>query len=146
MTVIQSAAVVAGVMPDYARAGGVLCRFGTYTPTTDKAAGTTIQMVPVPKNARIIDMHVTLASCTSFGTFDVGDGSDTDRFFDGIDTATNADNNYTLHVDGTSNGANYKYTANDTIDVVVVDSLMADKTRLDVTVWYTMADTIADEA
>ena len=146
MAVLQSTAVVAGVMPDYARAGGVLHRHGTYTNAAEKEEGTTIEMVPIPKGARIIDMTVLIASATSFGTFDVGDGGDVDRFFNGIDTATAADNNFTLYADGTSNGPNYEYTAEDTIDIAVMDSDLSAKTRIDLNVTYVMAGTIADEA
>lgn len=145
MTVLQSTAVVAGIMPDYARAGGVINRYATYTVASDVEEGTTIEMVPIPANARILNINLLIASCTSFGTFNVGDAGDTNRFFAAIDTATNADNNFTLFVDGTSNGANYKYTAQDTIDIAPADSDLPAKTRIDMNVQYVMCGTIADE-
>jgi hypothetical protein len=146
MTTYQSAAVISGVMPDYARAGGVLNRYGTYTPAAALAEGSTIEMVPIPKNARIIQINILLASHDCIGTYDVGDGDDGDRFMDGIAAVTGgAAQVFDLFADGSTAGINYKYTSQDTIDIVVKESLLSAKTRLDMTVQYTMCGTIADE-
>lgn len=144
MVIKQSTAVVAGIMPDYARAGGVLNRYGTYTvATTQLAANQTIEMVPIPAGARIINMGVKLATAKSDCHLDVGDGGDIDRFFDGVDGA--ADDSWALFGDGTSNGHNYQYTVEDTIDIFVKESAMGVGTRVDLNVQYVMGN-IADEA
>lgn len=147
MSTVQSTAVVAGVMPDYARAGGVLNRHASYTVgTTALAEGDTIEMIPVPKHGTVIGLNVLLASHDCIGTYDVGDGGDGDRFMDGIAAVTGgAMQVFNLFSDGTSAGVNYKYTAQDTIDFIVKESLLSPKTRVDMNVQYVMAGTIADE-
>ena len=48
MTIYKSDAVEAGIMPDYSRAGVVLCRSGKYTATAATTmSGNTLQMVPI---------------------------------------------------------------------------------------------------
>lgn len=144
MTILQSTAVVAGVMPDHTRAGGVLNRYGIYTATTELTSPQTIEMVPIPAGARIIGMGLALASARSDAHLSVGDGSDTNRFFDSIDCAADAD--ASLFQDGTSNAHGYQYSSEDTIDVYTGNSNIANGTKIRLCVQYVMTGTIADEA
>ena len=145
MSTVQSSAVISGIMPDYAKIGGVLNRVGSYTVATAAlAVDDVIEMVPIPEDAKIIDMKLGIASASKFSTFDVGDASDVNRFFDGIPTGM-VDNTFSLFGDGTSNGPNYRYTGQDTIDITVLTSQLAVGTRLDLSVQYIMVGTITDE-
>lgn len=90
------------------------------------AAGDVIQMVKVPKGAVILTVDL---ACTDLdtggptGSMDVGDGGDVDRFIDGT-TIMQAGGIARLgsgvaaaDIDG---ALGYTYTADDTIDVLVV--------------------------
>lgn len=144
MAILQSTAVVAGLMPDYARAGGVLNRYASYTvATTALAADQTVEMVPIPEGAIIIGMGVNLASAQSDCHVSVGFGTSTTFFFASQDGA--ADFSKSLFGDGVSTGHNYTFTAEDTIDIIVLESAMAIGTRVDLNVQYVMGN-IADEA
>src|SRR5574343_9145 len=83
MATVYSPAVLAGIMPDFTQAGVVLSRFSKYTQVALIDVADVVQMIPVPKNCRIIDVQVWLASpCGSAGlTVNIGDGGDTDRYF-----------------------------------------------------------------
>ena len=144
MSTLYSDAVTSGIMPDYARVGGVISRTASYTAAAAVAVDDVIQMIPIPKDAKILDMKLGIASASKFSTLDVGDASDVDRFFDGIPTGM-VDNTFSLFGDGTTNGMNYRYTTQDTIDITVLDSQLAIGTRLDLSVQYTIAGTIRDE-
>lgn len=145
MATVQSDAVVSGITPDHARAGGVLNRIGEYIVTTTAlSANDVIEMVPIPASARIVDMKVGFSGANNDSTLDVGDASDVDRFFDGLPTGM-LDNKFTQFADGTTNGFNYKYTAQDTIDIKVLTNDLDVGTRLDLNVQYVIVGTIDDE-
>lgn len=144
MSIVKSAAVTSGITPDHAKVGGVLNRIGEYTVTATLTANDVVQMVPIPKNARIINMNLGFSGANVDSTLDVGDGGDVDRFFDGIPTGM-VDNKFTLFSDGTTNGMNYTYSAQDTIDIKVLTNDLDIGTRLDLNVQYVMVGTIKDE-
>jgi len=151
MATKTTTAVDAGIMPDNMLAGGLLHRTGSYeVATTALAADDVIQMVPIPKGAMIVDIHVWVVSATSHGSFDVGDAGDVDRFFDGLSghmaAGSAVDYNATQHADGSCAGVNYTYTADDTIDVTWLQSGCAIGTRIVLGVIYTMTGTIEDES
>lgn len=143
MTIYQSTAVVAGVMPDHTRAGGVLNRYGIYTASTELTSPCTIEMVPIPAGARIVDMGLAVSSPQSDVHISLGDGSDTNRFFDAVDGAAAFD--VSLFVDGTTNGYGYKYSSQDTIDVYTGESNYANGVKIRLMVQYVMTGTIEDE-
>ena len=59
-------------------------------------------------------VHLIASSGFTDSTFDVGDGSDTDRYLDGID----CDGASGTFVTGTTATVPYTYTADDTIDII----------------------------
>lgn len=145
MTTVRSDAVTAGIMPNLMKAGGILNRIADYTVVTSALAnGTTIEMVPIPKDAKIVDMKLSVRSATDACTLDVGDASDRDRFFDGVGCGL-VNVAFSQFGDGTSNGINYRYTSQDTIDVHVLTTTMAVGTEVNLNVSYVMVGTIRDE-
>jgi hypothetical protein len=140
---IQSTAVLSGLKPDDRIPGALLCRTGIHSVVSAGDANSVIQLVPIPKGARIIDIHVYIADAGAGRTCDIGDGGSTARFF--ADLAVNAGPlRKSLKINGVT-VAPYEYTADDTIDVLwKVDTLEAGQ-RVMMNVFYTMGDVIADE-
>jgi len=154
MTTYKSAAVSAGIMPDYSRGGVVLCRTGFYHPAAQDLliSGDTVQMVPVPKNAQILDIHIT--SGVAGGTLDfagatgchVGDGASSCRFMD--DVSLGALEMLTMAANGKPNAIGYTYDeGNDTIDIALTKAATVNQTDLVIVmnVYYKMAGEIDDE-
>ena len=163
MTTYKSDAVTAGLMPDYSRAGVVLCRTGEHLITVDLATSDVVQMVPVPKGAQILNVQVfndTAGGKLEMFSFDVGDAGDVDRFFDGVsfgyhDTGSALTMSRVLdmgHIHGClvgKAGFLYTYTGNDTIDILVTANSTATGGNsgwtVGMNVFYKMAGSIADE-
>lgn len=97
--------------------GNVHVVSATYTPTANPTAADVVQMVPVPKGARITEVILGSADLDTNGTptitIKVGDGSDDDRF---ITSSTVAQAGGITRLNAQT-GHNYKYTADDTIDI-----------------------------
>lgn len=149
MTIYKSAAVVAGIMPDYSQAGVVICRTGQYTTVDDQVgSGDTIQMVPVPKNACILDIECYVNQNMSGMTgCHIGDGSSSSRFVD--DFSMSDLNNFQLRTDGKPAAFGYCYDeGNDTIDLTMnkMTSQCATGAKFTMHVWYKMLGSISDEA
>jgi len=141
---VQSDAVKAGIMPDAnTPAGVVLSRTETYTETAARDANSIVQMIPIPKYAQILDIHVYIADSGDGRTCDIGDGGDPDRFFDGLDPSSAAIRK-TLVADGVPI-APYEYTADDTIDVKWLGDTLEEGQVITMTVFYRMGNTIADD-
>jgi hypothetical protein len=143
MTTYTSDAVDSGIMPDFSKAGVVMCRSGSYTATADIESGT-FQMVPVPENCLVLDTQFDVTGNASQGAFDVGDGSSAGRFFNGVNMSlvpVNLCGGY-----GASGGMNKEYTANDTVDVVISGSDLASGSVMKLNVWYKMLGTLTDES
>jgi hypothetical protein len=142
---VQSSAVLAGIKPDFRQAGVVLCRTGYYKAAAALDANSVVQMVPVPKGAQILDIHMFVGDSGAGRTFDVGDAALVDRFLDGIDPSSGPIRS-DYHEDGDMACVeNYEYTADDTIDVKWLgDTLEANQT-IHMNVFYKMGDTIEDE-
>ena len=154
MTTHKTDAVTSGLMPDYSRAGVVLARTGviTFDAQDEFISGDTIQLVPVPKNAQILDIH--LCAYVAGGTLDftaatgchVGDGSSPSRFMD--DVSIGEDSVLTLIKDGKPYAVGYTYDeGNDTIDLALTSAATVNQTNLVIkcTVYYKMAGSISDE-
>jgi hypothetical protein len=115
MATVQSNAVKSGVRVTPYEAGAVVCRSAKYAiPTGGLVANTIIEMVPVPAGAQIVDMALYCeADATSSLTFDVGDGTTVDLYFDGLNPQSAALSK-TLWADGdTANFLGSKVYASD---------------------------------
>lgn len=153
----KSDAVTAGIMPDFAQAGVVLCRSAEYVTSDDEIVSTdTIQMVPIPDGAKILRVevyHSALPAGTT-GT-DVGYGGDKDAFMDGVDM-TGANIRLWPSLRGTgptitsfraTAGFLHTFTADDTIDITFnkLGTKIPTSQHIKMTVWYKMTGVLSDE-
>jgi hypothetical protein len=104
-----------------ARAGiGLNSQWSSYTVAANLAASDVFEMFRVPSGATIL--HVCLSSSDlDDGTqlvYDVGDGSDVDRFIDGS-TIGQAGGVTVGFLSSHINGHLYQYSAEDTMDILV---------------------------
>jgi hypothetical protein len=143
MTTYKSTAVQSGIMPDFAKAGVVLCRTGVYTATADLESGT-FQMVPIPENSMVIEMGFKVTGNASQGAFDIGDGSSSGRFFNGVNMSSAPIDLF--NPSAATGGMNAEYSSNDTIDVVISGSDLASGAVMTLNVWYKMMGTLSDES
>lgn len=143
MSTYKSGAVNAGIMPDIALAGVVLNRDEKYTASTALVAGSVVEMVPIPKGAKIIGLDLAWSAFGLARTLDVGIGGEADKFFDGLDVE--AAGNAALLVDGEPDSVGYIFTENDTIDVTVLGDTWPVDAWVFLAVTYKMTGTIADE-
>jgi hypothetical protein len=106
--------------------GVVFVREATYVPATALVVNDVIQMVPVAKGERVLDVQVITEILDSDGTpaivLDVGDGGDTDRYIDG--TTVGQTGGFAVLGSGIAGDAEVTalhklYTEADTIDILV---------------------------
>ena len=150
MTTHKSDAVTSGIMPDYTRAGVVLCRHCEYTTTADVASGDTIQLVPVPKDANVLDVHINVSDISEgINSCNVGYGGDADAFLanvafstDDVFSMTGESNTY-----GTGSvGFLHKFTADDTVDLAFQGThTLPTSSVIRCVVYYKMVGSISDE-
>jgi hypothetical protein len=152
MTTHKSDAVNAGIMPDFAQVGVVLCRSSEFTNDAAIASGDTIQMVPIPKGAKVLMIQLGFNTVESQATgCMVGYGGDTNAFADPV--LMTADN-VKVFPGNVGNqeaftGFLHTFTADDTIDICIPTALgnvTADEAQLNMAVWYKMTGTITDES
>jgi hypothetical protein len=117
---------------------------GRYATTTSPpAVGEIIQMVPVPAGMRILRIlmaNEALSSGAAAAGANVGDGGDADRFIAAYDMdAAHGLTALALRLDTTATdpalGAGYKYTVDDTIDLVVTGEDYAASKMIFMEVW-----------
>ncbi len=162
MTTHKSDAVSAGVMPDMTKPGLVLCRTGSFVSSGAGdsndgiiASGDTVQMVPIPAGARILDVHFYCSGTPKLSTdstVTVGDGGDTDRYIQGSPTFV-GDHLYRMadHDAYSNPGAGYNklYSTDDTIDIlfskIESSSNIPTGITFKVSVFYKMTGSMADE-
>ena len=119
---------------------GVLAVVGTYALGAALALNDVIQMVTVPAGATILDVLLAVTDLDTGGSpaivLTVGDGGDTDRF---VTASTVGQAGGVARLNATT-GAGYKYTAKDTIDVLVSTGPATGATSgtVSLTVLYTM--------
>ena len=118
MATHKSDAVVSGIMPDMARAGNVQFRYGYITTADDDmVSGDTLQLVPIPKNARVVSLAIYVsAALTGASGVEIGDGNSNGRFFNGVNFSTAHKNLPLDGISGLEGGLGFKYTQDDTID------------------------------
>jgi len=146
MTTRQSTAVLSGIMPDYTLPGLTLCRTAKFTGKV-VASGETIEMIPIPKGAKIVGMNFAIDDATAAnatGT-EIGDGVSNARFFNGIDVS--AVTAFNLAGEGVPGAIGYEYKTEDTIDIYVKkeDTSPATGANWIMNVFYKMAGSMADE-
>ena len=146
MATRQSSAITAGIMPDYTLPGLVLCRTARFT---DKvvASGETIEMIPIPKGAKIVNMNFAIdnaGAANATGT-EIGDGGSNARFFNTIDVSSIGSHN--LGGEGVAGALGYEYPAEDTIDIFMKKGTTAAVTATNwiLNVFYKMAGSLEDE-
>ena len=101
---------------------GTWTEYSEYTASATLAAGDIIQMVKVPKGARLVDLAVAwnrlaAASTGSAVILNVGDGVDNDRYMTQLSASSTSIQRGIQRFDGMG----YEYTADDTIDIVMED-------------------------
>lgn len=148
MTTHKSDAVTAGIMPDFAQAGVVLCRSCEYTSDAVIACGDTIQLVPVPKNSKVLMIQLAYNTVEAGATgCMLGYGGDTDAFNDGLDlTADNV--KMLMPAKASYAGFLHTFTADDTIDLAlpsVAGDITAAQAKISCAVWYKMTGVLDDE-
>ena len=118
--------------------------YATYTMTGNEVAADVIEMVSIPKGARVWREYSNLkhTACASTVTLDVGDGSTADRYIDGLDASgasgTTLDT-FEADVGVAVNYTPFEYTAADTIDVTLKTLTTPNATGvIQLTVTYTM--------
>jgi hypothetical protein len=151
MTIHKSSAVDSGIMPDATKAGVPLVRTGFITTANDAiVSGDTLQMVPVPKGAKILDVIVQAALPTGFSGEDVGYGGDPDAFMDAANLNSVSGAGYQSMVGGKQATAGFLtiFTHNDTIDIALkkAPKKIPTSTTIKMAVYYTMTGTIVDES
>jgi len=123
-TTYQSYQVAKGNTPR-AVSPGVYSIYGEFALSAALVVNDVIQMVSVPNGARVLNIMLNSDDLDTAGpaiVLDVGDGNDTNRFIDGALVAQAATANNVDMMDltyGNTAGFGYKYTQNDTIDVLV---------------------------
>lgn len=152
MTTHKSDAVQAGIMPDFAQAGVVLCRSAEFVTSDDSiVSGDTIQMVPVPDNSKVLGLSVYYSALPAGVTgCDIGYGGDTDAFMATVPmTAANIKAAYMGQTAGFQNVAGFlhTFTADDTIDIAIVKAPTKIPTsqHIYMSVFYKMTGVLNDE-
>ena len=153
MTTHKSDAVVAGIMPDLAQAGVVLCRSAEFvTPDDSIVSADTLQMIPIPNGAKVLRVEAYFSALPAGTTgSDIGYGGDADAFMVGVDmTAANVkvwpagigDNAFKSVA-----GFLHTFTADDTIDIAFVKlgTKIPTSQHIKMAVWYKMTGVLSDE-
>lgn len=104
--------------------GVVFVREATYAVGVGLVINDVIQMIPVAKGERVVDLQLIVEDIDSATTLvlDVGDGDDTDRYIDGAtvgQTGGFARLGTGVATDAAALALHKVYTAADTIDVLV---------------------------
>lgn len=155
--IFKSDAVVAGIMPDFAQAGVILCRSAEYVTEDDElVSGDTLQMVPVPNGAKVLRVEVYHSALPAGTTAaDIGYGGDANAFMDGaIMTGANIriwpslkGNGPTQHSFRQTAGFLHTFTADDTIDIAFykLATKIPTNQHIKMAVWYKMTGVLEDE-
>lgn len=150
MTLHKTAAVNSGLAPDWTKPGVELVRTSIHTTADDTlVSGDTLQLVPVPKGAKILDVIISASLASGCSGEDVGYGGDTDAFMDAANLSSASGGGYQSMVAGKQATAGFLtvFTHADTIDLALVKSptKIPTGTTIKTVVRYVMTGTIEDE-
>lgn len=161
MTTHKTDAVKAGIMPDFLKAGVVLCRSAEFVTEDDSVvSGDTLQMVPIPKNAKVLELQVYYSDLPDGVTgCDIGYGGDSDAFIQTLPMTGQNIKKYpgcwgrqnpgTADMKNMDNpvGLFHTFTADDTIDIAFTKAPTKIPTsqHIKLSVWYKMVGVISDE-
>lgn len=112
-------------------AGNLFVVQGVQTGTQVIAQNDVIEMVKVPNGAIIHEIVVDFPACGTSVTADIGHGDNPDEFGDGVDVAAAVIWRLEL-----SRG--YAFTAEDTIDIKLLDANPDDDLTIRMTVFYSL--------
>jgi len=150
MTIHKSAAAQSGLMPDFGVPAGItLSRSASFSPSgsTTVVSGDTIQMIPIPKNAKLLSLAINYPDIADSNNADVGDGGDPDRFM--ADVKMSGANTKMFPGSGFDNTAGFLkvYNTDDTIDIAIDKgtTAMNSSQTIEMFVSYMMVGTINDE-
>lgn len=144
MATYYSDRVISGTPTPDADDGNLKVATADYTvPSGGIAAGDIIQMVKMPKNAVIADVIVKFDALVATCNIKVGIGGDTDKFID--DVQCDAAITESMLVDGNIDGVGYKFTEEDTIDLVLDTAGALEDDVLRIIVIYGMSGGFPDE-
>jgi len=155
MTIHKSEAVQAGIMPDYAQAGVVLCRSCDFEAADDNiSSGDTLQMIPIPKNAKVLKIDLFYSTLPAGTTaVQMGWRAKPTGFGDTLDMTGVNQIFWPREIRNAPNfggraGINHTFTADDTIDLAFdnMDTKLPTLTKIVMNVWYKMTGTLEDEA
>jgi len=150
MATHKSAAVLSGIMPDHALAGNVHFRHGYFTTADDDmVSGETIEMLPIPQGARILELMVRCDTVLTGGTgTEIGDGDSNARFYNALTMAAAMYARFGETKYGfVESGVGYKYAQDDTIDIYLkkTSTKVPTAATFDLWVLYNITGTINDE-
>jgi hypothetical protein len=137
MTTVSSPAVLSGIMAARLKAGSALSRSTKYTAESALAANDIIEMIKVPKGARIMRIDYKFSAFGAGRTLDIGISTDVDKYVDGDDVSAAGSDSVIL---------DEILSADTTIQAKVLGDTMPADATLSMHVYYKMADAIADEA
>ena len=126
-----------GLMIDDAGAGEVKCRSAKFTaPAGGLAANDVIEMLKIPKGARVLKTDHLNSAFGAGRTIDIGVSGSVNKYVDGADVAAAGEG---------SKIQDMETTAEETVQVTVLGGTMPQDATLSVHVYYKMAGKIADE-
>lgn len=153
MTIHKSNAVISGLAPAHSYAGVTLSRSAEFVTSDDSiVSGDTLQMVPIPENAKVLGLEVYYSALPAGTTgCDIGYNGDSDTFMAGVDmTAANIKTWPTGIADNAfrnTAGFLHTFTADDTIDIAFTKlaTKIPTSQHIKMNVYYKMVGVIADE-
>ena len=150
------------IMPDYLKAGVVMCRSAEFVTEDDSiVSGDTLQMVPIPKDAKVLRLDLYYSALPAgFTGEDIGYGGDPDAFIDALAMTGASLKTYpgcwvrsswatgdVIKIRDNPVGLLHTFTADDTIDIAFqkAPTKIPTSQHIKMSVWYKMTGTISDE-
>lgn len=147
MATHKSDKVLKGMVPIMYSAGMPFTVVATFTSAAEIAINDEIQMAEVMNGFKIVDIRLMWEAIGTGALFDIGDGEDVDRFFDGLDVA--AAGKADLIGSGVSMSLGYEYSGigtnlKDTIDIKVLGAVIPVDKTIKMVVSYVLEDGVIE--